>query len=161
MRRLRILAAVGVLAMVAGACSDNTATPGSGGTTTDSPSPSPSINNQGTTDISSMSNFTVEIDDFYFKPTFMKVKPGQRISIELENEGTNPHTFTVATLSIDETLQPGTKKEINVAVPAGSADVQFVCRFHAEGRGMRGTFFSGSAPQGSGATTGGSDTDPY
>ena len=100
-----------------------------------------------------MTDFTVEVDDNYFSPTFMKVKDGQKLSIELENEGSNQHTFTITGLNIDQTIDPGAKKEIEITF-TGTSDIAFFCRFHGSG-GMRGAFFFGSAPAGGTNTTGG------
>ena len=147
MRRLRFLALVAVLALAAAACGDDT-TPGSQSTPTGDSTPAATpLTNQGTTDASSMTNFTIELDDNYFKPTFIKVKDGQNLSLELGNEGAAQHTFTITGLSIDQTLDPGAKKEIEITF-SGTSDVAFFCRFHGAG-GMRGAFFFGSAPQGS------------
>lgn len=155
MLRLRLFALIAVLALAAAACGDDTpATPGSQASTpasTGSP-----LNDQGTQDVSAMTDFTIELDDNYFKPTFMKVKDGQKLSLELENEGSNPHTFTITGLNIDQQVDPGAKKEIEITF-AGATDVAFFCRFHGAG-GMRGGFFFGSAP--AGGTAGGTSGTP-
>ena len=106
MRRLRFFALVAVLALAAAACGDDT-TPGSQSTPTGGNTPAATpLTNQGTTDAASMTDFTVELDDNYFKPTFIKVKDGQKLSLELENEGSNPHTFTISGLNIDQEVAP-------------------------------------------------------
>jgi plastocyanin len=122
------------------------------------------LTDKGTKDISSMSDVTIELDDNYFEPTFMKVKDGQKLSIELENEGSNQHTFTITGLNIDQTVDAGQKKEIEITF-SGTSDIAFFCRFHGAG-GMRGAFFFGSAPTdaaagSSGGTGGGSSPDNY
>ena len=162
MRRGSMLALITVLSLAAVACGgDDTTTPSAGGTTSPggtSPQPT-AINNQGQLDATNMSAFSIELDDNYFKPTFIKAKPGQALNIELEAEGANPHTFTITALNIDHQLAAGEKKEINLTLPAGTNDVAFFCRFHGSG-GMRGAFFFGSAPQAaSPAVT--DEPDPY
>ena len=153
MRRLRFLALIAVLALAVAACGDDTTTPSSSSSSPPGSTSTP-LTDKGTKDVSTMSNFTVEIDDFYFSPTFMKVKDGQKLSIELENEGSAQHTFTITGLNIDKTIDPGKKVELEITF-TGSSDVPFFCRFHGAG-GMRGTFIFASAPQGSsGNTTGG------
>jgi plastocyanin len=151
MHRLRLFALAAVLALAAASCGDDT-TPGSQSSTPATSNATP-LTNQGTTDVASMTNFTIELDDNYFKPTFMKVKDGQKLSLELENEGSTQHTFTITALNIDQTIDPGAKKEIEITF-SGSSDVAFFCQFHSAG-GMRGAFFFGSAPQGAaGGSTG-------
>jgi plastocyanin len=163
MGRLRTATAVAVLALAAAACSNNTTTtPRSGGTT---PAGGGSIVNKGTADATAVTDKQeIEMDnegstEFYFKPTFVKVKPGQILTIELKNEGTVPHNFSITSLSINKTIEAGKEGEVNLTFPAaGGADVQFFCSFHS-GSGMKGTFFFGSAPSASGGTTGGGTTN--
>jgi plastocyanin len=78
----------------------------------------------------------VEADDFYFGPTFIQAKAGQVFTIEVENEGKVPHTFTSSALGVDEQLAPGAKTTIKLTAPA-SGSTEFHCRFH-QGRGMQG-----------------------
>ena len=155
MRKLRFLAVIAALALAAVACGDDATTP-AGQSSTPPGSTSSPLTDKGTKDVSTMSSFTVEIDDFYFEPTFMKVKAGQKLSIELENEGGAQHTFTITGLNIDKTIDPGKKVELEITF-TGSNDVAFFCRFHGSG-GMRGAFFFGSAPQGGSTSTSGGST---
>ena len=81
----------------------------------------------------------VEQDDFYFGPTFIKAKPGATVKVELENEGANPHTFTIDGTNVDVTVAPGKKQSVEVPLPSSGA-VRFYCKFHAS-QGMQGAFF--------------------
>jgi plastocyanin len=163
MLKTRLLALTAILALAAVACGgDDTTTPRAGGTTSPggtSPQPTANgtINNQGQLDATGMSSFSIELDDNYFKPTFIKVRPGQTLNIELEVEGANPHTFTITAPNVDHQLAAGEKKEINLTIPAGTTDLAFFCRFH-EALGMKGGFFTGSAPS---AAPLSSDTNRY
>ena len=150
MLRLRSFVVIAVFAVAAAACGDDTTTPSSQSSTPAGSTSSP-LDNQGTQDVSSMTDFTIELDDNYFKPTFLKVKDGQKLSLELENEGAAQHTFTITALNIDQVVDPGTKKEIEITF-SGASDVAFFCRFHGAG-GMRGAFFFGSAPADAGGGT--------
>ena len=156
MRKAHLLALMTVLSLAAVACGgDDATTPGAGDATSPGTSPqaTSTINNQGQLDATGMPSFSIELGDNYFKPTFIKGTPGQALNIELENEGANPHTFTIASLNIDHQVAAGQKLEINLTLPqGGSADVAFVCRFH-EALGMRGAFFFGAAPSASGPAT--------
>ena len=154
MLKVRTLAAVFALAAVLAACGSDDTTPSAGGTSPGATtSPTPTINDKGTLDVTAGGKLTLEMDDRYFKPTYVKAKPGQSINVELENEGMLPHNFSITALSIDETVQPGTKKELTFALPA-SGDVTFFCKFHADD-GMRGAFFFGASPSAPTDTSGG------
>jgi plastocyanin len=100
------------------------------------------VNNKGTKDISTKGASTeieVELDDFYFEPTFIKVAPGQKIKVELENEGSMAHTFTSSALGVDQEVAPGKKATVNVTIPTTGA-TPFFCRFH-QSSGMQGAMF--------------------
>jgi len=163
MRTLRMLTLAVSLAALLAACggNDNAGAPKAGGPGTGAGSPGSTINNQGTGELSSDGKLTLEMDDRYFKPTFIKAMPGQTVNLGLENEGELPHNFTLTAANQDETVQPGGKKEITFTLPQ-TGDVAFFCKFHAE-QGMRGAFFFGSAPSsstGSPASSGGGGS-PY
>jgi len=134
-----------VLALAAAACGGNdTTTPRSGGTTpaaTSSP-----ITDKGTKDVSGMTTFELELDDKYFSsPTFMKVKSGQILKIELKNEGSLEHNFTVTSLGINKDLEPGSSMDVTLTFPASGTDLAFFCEYHVT-QGMRGAFFFGESP---------------
>jgi plastocyanin len=154
MGRLRFFAAAALLVLVAAACGDDTpTTPRAGGTTP--------LNDHGKKDVSSLSDFTLEIDDNYFQPTFLKVKAGQKLSLELENQGASQHTFTITSLNIDQVVDPSAKKEIEITFSDSGADIAFFCRIHGAAV-MRGGFYFGSAPaSGGGGTTTPGDSDSY
>src|SRR5262249_13856700 len=98
-------------------------------------------NNKGTKDLSTKGASTEgegEQDDFYFKPTIMKVAPGQKIEVELENEGQATHTFTSTQLGVDKEVEPGKKATVEVTMPM-SGNAVFFCRFHRSS-GMQGAF---------------------
>ena len=145
-RSVRTFAIAAALTALLAACGgDDTTTPSAGGTTPGSTSSADPITNKGTKDVTAMSSFTMELDDRYFNPTFLKVQSGQALNIELENEGDLPHTFTITALNVDQQVDPGGRKEIDITLPAGTTDIAFFCKFHGAG-GMRGAFFFGSAP---------------
>ena len=101
------------------------------------------VNNKGSKDVSSKSKVTVEaeLDDNYYKPTFVKAKAGEKITFELENEGDSTHTFTSDELSVDKQLSPGKKAKFTVTVPSSGEVFQFHCQFH-ESLGMRGAVYT-------------------
>lgn len=97
-------------------------------------------NNHGIEDVTGKGDAEVEVelDDFYFGPTFVKAKAGQSLSFKLENEGSAPHTFTTAS-GIDEQLAPNEAKVVKVTV-ASSGVLVFYCRFH-QSQGMQGAVY--------------------
>jgi plastocyanin len=101
------------------------------------------VTNKGSTDVSSKSSATVEVelDDFYFKPTFIKAKAGEKITFKVENEGDTDHTFTSDDLSVDKTLAPGKSSKFTVTVPSDGAVFQYHCQFH-EAMGMAGAVYT-------------------
>jgi len=97
----------------------------------------------------------VELDDFYFEPTVIKGKPGQKVTLELENEGSTAHTFTIDSQSVDQTLQPGKDAKVTVMIPKSGA-VSFYCSFHRN-EGMAGALVANGSSPSSGST--GTTTD--
>jgi plastocyanin len=98
-------------------------------------------NNKGTKDLSTKGASTsteVEQDDYYFEPTFMKVAPGQKVTLELHNEGKATHTFTSTQLGVDKEVAPDSKATVTVTMPM-SGTATFFCRFH-QSLGMQGAF---------------------
>ena len=101
------------------------------------------VNVKGTKDISGKKSATIDLeaDDFYFGPTFVKVQPGEKVTVELENEGNASHTFTSDSLSVDEEVAPGKKAKVTLTVPSDGTAFEFHCSFH-EDMGMQGAFFT-------------------
>lgn len=126
------------LGLVAGACSKSTGGTGSspsasGGTMTIG---SDTANDKGTTSVSGKTEIEVEMDNFYFKPTVLKGTPGQQLKIELSNEGTALHNFTLEAQSIDQDVAQGQKADVAVTFPQ-SGFLEFFCKYH-KARGMVG-----------------------
>lgn len=108
----------------------------------------------GTKDVSDETGkVEIEMYDDYFEPTVLKGTPGQKVELELKNEGENPHTLTISGQSVDKEIQPGDEGEVDVTFPQ-SGQLEFVCRFH-ESKGMIGALQAGSS---SGASTTTSDS---
>lgn len=117
-----------VLVLVAGSCGgDEEGTIMLGGE---------NANDHGTEDASGERSIEFELDDFYFEPTVLRGGAGQTLTLEAFNEGDEAHTFTSEELGVDEVLEPGDERTIEVTFP-DSGQVVFVCRFH-EAQGMRG-----------------------
>jgi plastocyanin len=120
------------------------------------------VNNKGSKDVSSKSKATIEaeLDDNYYKPTFIKAKAGEKITFELENEGDNTHTFTSDDLSVDKQLSPGKKAKFTITVPSSGAVFQFHCEFH-QTLGMRGAVYTTAGATSTPATNSSSSSSGY
>lgn len=108
------------------------------------------------TDVGGMSSVDVEMDDYYFDPAVLKGDPGQKLTIELENEGEVEHNFSITSQSVDQDVQPDKKTEVTVTLPR-SGTLKFFCKFH-ESQGMTGTLQVGAASSGGGTDTGTTET---
>jgi plastocyanin len=101
------------------------------------------FNNHGLQDAKGKDEFELEVDDFYFEPTFIQGNPGQKLELEIENEGKVEHNFSLEAQQIDQNIAPDGKIEVDVTFPQ-SGVVRFYCKFHA-GQGMNGELLAGAA----------------
>jgi len=108
------------------------------------------VQSHGVKDVSS-GKIEVELDDYYFDPTILKGKPGQKVELELKNEGKTTHTFTIAEQSINKEIQPGDETEVEVTFPQSGA-LKFVCTFH-QSQGMVGALMTSGTSSSSNTTT--------
>lgn len=118
-------------------------------------------NNHGTEDVAGVPEFELELAEFYFRPTVLSGEARQTITLELLNNGSNVHTFTVDAASVDVEVQPGQNAFTKVTFPESGA-LLFYCRFHAGG-GMRGGLSVGGDLTAAAGAEGGGDTQmgPY
>ena len=90
----------------------------------------------GTLDISAQRVVKLEADDYYFGPTFLRGKPGQRLRLRIENESGTLHNITIADQQIDRDILSKKTIEVDVTMPA-SGTLVFSCKFHGP-LGMNG-----------------------
>jgi plastocyanin len=117
-----------------------------------------STTDKGTADLTGKDETELEIDDNYFQPTFLKGAAGAKVKLELKNEGTRLHNFSVTGTSVDQNVAAGEDAAVDVTFPA-SGTVVFFCKFHRSS-GMQGALFvagAADAPAGGGAS---SSADP-
>jgi plastocyanin len=114
-------------------------------------------NDHGTKTASSSGKTEVELDDFYFEPTVIRGKPGAKVRLELKNEGTTEHTFTIDSQGVNQDLQPGDEAEVTVTIPKSRA-VSFYCKFH-KSSGMAGALAVSGGTGGMTDTGGGTTTN--
>jgi plastocyanin len=169
MRRAVTAAVVGVLAVAAAGCGGygGESKSGSGGTTSGSGGGGQTViagvkaNNHGSASIRE-DEAKVELDDFYFEPTVLKGTPGQRVTLELENEGKTEHNLSIDSQGIDQDVEAGEDAKVTVTIPK-SGLVSFYCKYH-KSMGMAGalaTRGSHDMSGGGGTSTGTSTEDGY
>jgi plastocyanin len=93
-------------------------------------------NDHGTKQVEDSGKTEVELDDFYFEPTVLEGTPGEKVTLELENEGKSEHSFTVDSQGIDKDIEPGDEGEVTVTIPKSGA-ISFYCKYH-KSSGMAG-----------------------
>ena len=148
---LLLLAAAGCGSSSSGSSGSTSGSSGSGGQRTIA---GVMANDHGTKTVSKETE--VELDDFYFEPTVIQGKAGQKVTLELRNEGKVEHSFTIDSQGVDKTLSPGADTKVTVTIPA-SGSVSFYCKFHRS-TGMAGALAvegqgAGGSMPGSGTTT--------
>ena len=159
MRRGVVIAAGGLLLLAAAGCGSSSSS--SSGTTTEASGSGGgggqktiagvNANDHGTKAVADKGKTEVELDDYYFKPTVLQGKPGQKVTLELRNEGQVEHTFTIDSQGIDKELQPGDEGEVTVTIPK-SGVVSFYCKFH-KSSGMAGALAVTGQTGGTGGMT--------
>jgi plastocyanin len=133
------VAAASLLLGAACSSSSSSASPAVGGTGSGSGTQSGTItigadqaNDHGTEDATGKPSFEIDANNdqgFYFKPTILTGSASQSITLEIKNVGTVPHNFSIESLGVDVTVDPGSSQEVDVKFPA-TGTVEFFCSFH-------------------------------
>jgi YVTN family beta-propeller protein len=97
----------------------------------------------GTKDVRNVSKLELEADDYYFSPTFLHGKPGQKLTLIVESEAATLHNISIPALGIDKDIPPKGKVQVDVTFPA-SGGLAFFCKFHGP-LGMNGQLLTGDA----------------
>lgn len=156
--RMRTLAGIAVIALVAAGCS-NGSTASSGGSPTSGASSASAPTSGGASGSSggrysygsggygsgsstgpngtsaAQPSVTVTQANYSFSPSTVTVKSGATIEVDNSTPST-PHTFTITGKGIDVTVGPGSSQDVKITLPPGT--YPFECRFHAS-LGMTGT----------------------
>lgn len=142
-KRFGMFALVLALGLVAAACGSSNAPSSGGSSPGGSPTPSApeseseggtitingdTANNHGEQTVSG-DEIKVEMDDFYFEPTIIKGDPGAKVKVELDNEGSNTHNFSIDAQNVNQTVNSGEDGDVEVTIPS-SGQVEFYCAFH-------------------------------
>jgi YVTN family beta-propeller protein len=97
----------------------------------------------GTKDEKGQAELDLEADDYYFAPTFLRGEPGQKLTLEIENESGTLHNISLPEQHIDTDIPPKGKVRVDVTIPP-SGVVHFFCKFH-RALGMHGELLAGDA----------------
>jgi plastocyanin len=90
---------------------------------------------EGTTGSASGATVNLEADNFYFKPTDIKLTPDKPATIVVKNEGEAEHNLTAEGLGLDKDVEPGATADVPVTPKAGT--YPFHCEYHPDQ--MKGT----------------------
>ena len=135
------------------------------------------VENRGTLDRSFQGdrvNVDMDVQNFFFDPTFVRTAPGATVTLRLSNKGDTEHTFNTDAPPIEERLEPGDSRTIEIKMPE-SGVVNFYCKLHRT-EGEQGAFYvkdpgppqpavpgagqSTVSPEQQGATPGGAAPEP-
>jgi plastocyanin len=79
----------------------------------------------------------VKMRDFSYEPKTLTGRAGQAVTLELKNEGAQPHTFTIAGVVDSERVEAGKSKSISFT-PTQAGSLTFFCTVHGQAA-MSGT----------------------
>jgi plastocyanin len=125
--------------------------------TTNAGSSKTQVNNHGTKDVSGKSSIKMNLADFFFAPTVLKGKSGQKVTLKLKNVGTVEHNFKLPAQHVSKDLAAGKSATVKVKIPKHGS-LRYFCEYH-RAKGMAGSLAvvgssSGASPGGSGGTGG-------
>lgn len=101
------------------------------------------VADHGTLDVRGTTRVTLRADDYYFAPTFLQGRSGQRLRLDVKNESSVLHNLSATALGLDRDLPPGAQLEIDIAFPLADP-AHFFCKFHAP-LGQNGLFLVAGA----------------
>ena len=137
-RSMFLFAVLATAAVVLTGCSSSSSTSGAAGGSSSASEGgkitigSDQANDHGTEAVTGKSSFELEADNddgFYFKPTVLTGSANQTLTLEIANEGTAQHNFSITDQNISVNIDPGSSEEVDVTFPA-SGTVEFFCSFH-------------------------------
>ena len=105
-----------LLASFAVACSDDDDPPAATPTTAPSPTPAPVVLNVTTLDNS-------------FNPATASARAGQKVTVNVKNDGQRPHTFTIDGVVDSGRLNAGESKMVEFT-PSSAGSLAFYCTIH-------------------------------
>ena len=92
------------------------------------------FSNHGTKEVKGQGELDLGADNYYFEPTFLRGTPGQKLKLEIENESSTLHNFSIPEQNVDVNIPRKGKVVVEITFPS-SGVVRFFCKFHVS-RGM-------------------------
>ena len=90
-------------------------------------------NDHGTQDATGTSTFTIGADNdssgYFFNPTILLGSAGQSITLDIKNDGSVQHNFSITSMNVNIMIQPGASQEVKVTFPQ-TGTVEYFCSFH-------------------------------
>ena len=125
------------LTMLAAACSSSSSAASSASGSTSGSSKitigSDQANDHGTQDATSKSTFTIGADNdssgYFFNSTILLGSAGQSITLDIKNDGSVQHNFSITSMNVNITIQPGASQEVKVTFPQ-TGTVEYFCSIH-------------------------------
>ena len=85
----------------------------------------------------------VDMDNYFFDPGSVKAPAGKKITLELVNDSSTEHNFTLTEQGVSKDVEPGEEGEVTVTMPK-SGTLTFYCKYHRD-RGMTGMLTPGDS----------------
>jgi plastocyanin len=134
---LSSIAVAALIALTACSSSSSTASPATSSSSSSSGGKitigSDQANDHGTEDATGKSTFEIEASNdssgYFFKPTILQGSGGQSITLEIKNDGSVPHNFSITSMNVNVTVEPGASQEVKVTFPQ-TGTVEYFCSFH-------------------------------
>jgi YVTN family beta-propeller protein len=82
----------------------------------------------GTDDVSGAAEVVLRVDDYYFAPTFLRGRAGQKLRVRVENAASTVHNLSAP--AVDRDVPPHGRLEVDLVFPQSGA-VRFFCKFHS------------------------------
>jgi plastocyanin len=79
----------------------------------------------------------VEMVDFGYEPRSLTARAGQAVTLDLANEGDQPHTFTINNVVDSGRVEAGASKSVSFT-PSQAGPLTFFCTIHGQAS-MSGT----------------------
>ena len=127
------VAAVALITLTACSSSSSTAPPGSGSSSGKITIGSDQANDHGTEDATGKTTFSIEASNdssgYFFKPTILQGSAGQSITLEIKNDGSTLHNFSITSMNVNINIDPGASQEVKVTFPQ-TGTVEYFCSIH-------------------------------
>ena len=100
-------------------------------------------NSYGFREVANRSTQDVDAGDYFFKGTFFRGAPGQKLTLRIQNTGTTAHNLSLPPQQVDRDIPTSAGRvAVDVTFPESGA-LRFFCKYH-EAQGMNGQLLLGN-----------------